>query len=101
MQHIYLPLHRENQKINQQLLSKQCTGNTSFLSSSLVTNWNQNRYQELIRVEREWRYLKNMMWHGFAHEDRQPGSGELAHHCPTCPQPGINLLEGWEQDPNQ
>ena len=59
----------------------------------------KNRYQELMRVEREWRFLKNRTWHGFAHEDRQPGPGELTHQCPACPQPDINLPEDWHEDP--
>jgi len=36
---------------------------------------------------------------GFGHEDTaelQPGS--LAIFCPACPQPGINLSKGWDQD---
>ena len=51
-----------------------------------------------MRVEREWRLLKNMMWHGFAHEQRAPGPGEMTHACPCCPQPGVNLPEKWADD---
>lgn len=43
--------------------------------------------------------MKYRKWHGFAHspsEDVPPGG--LALFCAACPQPGVNLPEGWEQD---
>ena len=61
----------------------------------------QNRYQELMRIEREWRWIKNRMWHGFAHEEHPPGQGELTHICPCCPHPGVNLPENWEDEPHK
>ena len=54
-----------------------------------------------MRVEREWRYLKNLMRFGFGHDDREPGPGDLTHACACCPQPGVNLRTDWEDDPNQ
>lgn len=73
-----------------------------FLTSCSFPNYvRQNRYQELMRLEREWRYIKNMEWHGFVHEDRQPGPGELTHGCPSCPQPGVNLPDAWQADPRK
>lgn len=27
--------------------------------------------------------------------------GELAIYCPACPQPGINLPDGWKEDINK
>src|SRR5882724_7707625 len=39
---------------------------------------------------------------GFGHgQSRDPGPGDLALFCPACPQPGINLPEGWEYDSNE
>ena len=38
---------------------------------------------------------------GFAHNDIVPGVGDLAEFCPACPQPGINLPVGWENNPQQ
>jgi hypothetical protein len=39
---------------------------------------------------------------GLGHETKtelQPG--DLAIFCPACPQPGINLPQGWEKDPER
>jgi len=39
------------------------------------------------------------VWIG--HGQPQPGPGDLALFFPACPQPGINLPEGWEHDSNE
>ena len=49
-----------------------------------------------------WRDLKAQINAGLGHEAKtelQPGS--LAIFCPACPQPGINLPQGWEADPKR
>ncbi|KIJ58482.1 hypothetical protein HYDPIDRAFT_62169, partial [Hydnomerulius pinastri MD-312] len=57
-----------------------------------------DRYRELMRTSRVWRDLKNRKRAGFGHDqERTPGPGDLATFCPTCPQPGINLPERWQQ----
>jgi hypothetical protein len=62
----------------------------------------QDRYRELLRVGRQWRNLKYLKWHGFGYAPgTEPAAGQLAIFCPACPQPGINLPEGWENAPNQ
>jgi hypothetical protein len=62
----------------------------------------KDRYRELMRVSRMWRNLKYRKWHGFAHnKDENPGPGDLALFCVACPQPGINLPDQWEDDPEQ
>lgn len=61
----------------------------------------QNRYREFVRVERAWRNLKIRKWSGLGHEPRTPLTGEMATFCPACPQPGINLPEDWQSDPNR
>jgi len=33
--------------------------------------------------------------------DIAPGPGDLAVFCPTCPQPGINIPEGWKEEGEQ
>jgi hypothetical protein len=62
----------------------------------------QDRYRELLRVSRQWRHLQALKRFGFGHEEgQQPGNGDLALFCPACPQPGVNLPQGWERDPDQ
>jgi hypothetical protein len=54
-----------------------------------------------MRVSREWRDLQTRKRFGYGHDlDKVPGSGDLALFCPACPQPGINLPEGWENHPD-
>jgi hypothetical protein len=48
-----------------------------------------------------WRNIQNIIRFGFAHNNQNMGPGSLAMFCPTCPQPGINLPENWEEDPEQ
>jgi CxC2 like cysteine cluster associated with KDZ transposases len=73
-----------------------------FLTGQFLIDYvPQNRYQELMRLERQWRYMKSMEWHGIVHEDREPGPGELTHGCPSCPQPGVNLPDDWQADPRR
>jgi len=50
----------------------------------------------------QWRHLKLLKWGGHAHDpDRAKATkpGELAVLFPSCPQPGINLPDGWEDMP--
>ena len=61
----------------------------------------QDRYRELLRAGRQWRHLKELASFGFANNDRHPGEGELALFCAACLQPGVNLPDGWEGEPNQ
>jgi hypothetical protein len=55
----------------------------------------------MLRASRLWRNLKYRKWHGFGHQPNEPGPGGLALFCAACPQPNINLPEGWREDPNQ
>ena len=56
----------------------------------------QNRYEELMRVSRQWRNLKYRKWHGFGHNtDQSPRDGDMALECPTCPKAGINISNTW------
>ncbi|KAG2051653.1 hypothetical protein BDR06DRAFT_889405, partial [Suillus hirtellus] len=42
--------------------------------------------------------LKNCKWFEFDHDrETQPGPGNLALFCPSCPQPGINMPSQWEE----
>jgi hypothetical protein len=68
-----------------------------------LTNFQiKNRYQELIRVNRQMRKLEVLKRFGTVYDNsKSPTSGNLTIFCPSCPQPGINLppdwkkLEGW------
>lgn len=63
-----------------------------------------NRYPELWRLSREWRWLKQTKWAGFAHtgaDVNNPAPGELTLFCPACPQPNVNLPENWKVDENR
>ncbi|KAI1790343.1 hypothetical protein LXA43DRAFT_1095489 [Ganoderma leucocontextum] len=60
-----------------------------------------DRYKELLRVSRQWRNQQMRKTAGFGHRQDSIGPGDLAICCPACPQPDINLPEGWENDENQ
>lgn len=60
-----------------------------------------NLYHELRRMSRLWRWMKKLKWAGYGHnkkDPQKPDAGELANFCPACPQPGINLENGWDAD---
>ncbi|PPQ83667.1 hypothetical protein CVT26_000898 [Gymnopilus dilepis] len=62
----------------------------------------KSRYRSLFRMVLQWRHLKLLKWGGRAHDPagvEATAPGELALRCPSCPYPGINLPEGWEQAP--
>ena len=57
----------------------------------------KNRYRELMRISRQWRDLLARKRFGFGHDtDRTLAAGDLSLFCPACPQPGINLPDGWQ-----
>ena len=45
--------------------------------------------------------MKEIIEFGFGHNGKQPGEGDLAYFCAGCPQPGINLPEDWQDDPEK
>ena len=62
----------------------------------------KQRYQALFRMSMQWRHLKMLKWGGRGHDPSGAvgtKSGELAVVCPSCPHPGINLPDGWENAP--
>lgn len=72
------------------------------LTSNAFPQTVPDRYRELMRVSRQWRDLKVRQRAGepFSPSDAEtPGS--LALFCPACPQPGVNLPEQWQQDPDR
>ena len=49
-----------------------------------------------------WRDLIARVNSGFGHETKEEDKpGSLAIFCPACPQPGVNLPKGWDQDPKR
>ena len=58
-----------------------------------------DRYRELMRALRQWRDLAARRRAGLPFESGESlKPGGLALFCPACPQPGVNLPEGWEKD---
>ncbi|KIJ90652.1 hypothetical protein K443DRAFT_126450 [Laccaria amethystina LaAM-08-1] len=60
-----------------------------------------NRYHELIRVGRQYCNLTELATSGFGHTGTAPKPGEMVFFCPTCPQPGVNLPDDWNENPDQ
>ncbi|KAJ7497825.1 hypothetical protein B0H11DRAFT_2276322 [Mycena galericulata] len=64
----------------------------------------RDRYDEFLRMTREWRHLQMLKRAGRGHdssgvEGTKPG--ECALLCPACPQPGKNLPPGWKNAPKE
>jgi hypothetical protein len=60
-------------------------------------------YRALFRSILQWHHLKMLKWGGRAHDPdgvAKTKPGELAIHCPSCPWPGINMVDGWENAPD-
>ncbi|KAF8194490.1 hypothetical protein K438DRAFT_1761399 [Mycena galopus ATCC 62051] len=94
---------------NQHLMRWNCLGKLSaydFLRGlQKCTNhdgldWPPDRRKPFMHIVREWREVKRMKRFKGGHEEsgvRGTGQSELALKCRACPQPGWNLLEGWEK----
>lgn len=60
----------------------------------------QSAYHQLVDVGRQWRVLETLFSFGKL-DGKDISRGELALICPACPHPGINIPDGWEDDPNR
>ena len=61
-------------------------------------------YNEFRRMSRLWRWMKKLKWAGVGYNGKTTTdvkSGELANHCPACPQPNVNIPENWKSDSNR
>ncbi|KAJ7081909.1 hypothetical protein C8R43DRAFT_1092812 [Mycena crocata] len=61
-----------------------------------------NRYQIFLRMARQYRHLLLLLRAGRGHDPTGvfgTAAGELGPECPCCPDPKINLPEGWENVP--
>lgn len=64
----------------------------------------KSRYRPLFRMALQWRHLAMLKWAGRGHVSdgvATTSPGELAVKCPSCPYPGINLKDGWEDAPKE
>ncbi|KAF9470561.1 hypothetical protein BDN70DRAFT_902008 [Pholiota conissans] len=64
----------------------------------------RSRYRPLLRVGLQWRHLKLLKRGGRGHDEAGISAtkdGDLAIKCPSCPHPGINLPDGWEEAPEE
>ncbi|KAL0568344.1 hypothetical protein V5O48_013640 [Marasmius crinis-equi] len=62
------------------------------------------RYRALQRMLLQWRHLKMLKRAGKGHEKdgiANTKDGDLAIQCLSCPRPGVNLPEGWDQAPKE
>jgi hypothetical protein len=61
-----------------------------------------NRYQVFMRIARQYRHLLMLKRAGCGHDPAGvygTAAGELALECPVCPNPKVNLPDGWENAP--
>ncbi|KAF9471463.1 hypothetical protein BDN70DRAFT_819963, partial [Pholiota conissans] len=64
----------------------------------------RSRYRPLLRIGLQWRHLKMLKRGGRGHDDGgipATQDGDLAIKCPSCPHPGINLPDDWDQVPEE
>ncbi|KAG2050816.1 hypothetical protein BDR06DRAFT_983821 [Suillus hirtellus] len=69
-----------------------CSDNTGLMAI-------RDHYAPFMHMVHEWRHLQQLQRAGRGHDPSgviATQTGELAVICPTCPQPGRNLPEGWE-----
>jgi hypothetical protein len=61
-----------------------------------------NCYQIFLQMARQYRHLLMLKRAGHGHDSSGiwgTGAGELVIECPVCPDPKMNLPEGWENTP--
>ncbi|KAG1744823.1 hypothetical protein EDB19DRAFT_1894525 [Suillus lakei] len=64
----------------------------------------KDRYEAMLRMMREWRFIKQMQRAGQGHHPKgiaatEPGA--CAVLCPACPHAGKNLPDGWDSAPSE
>ncbi|KAF8196486.1 hypothetical protein BJ912DRAFT_823307, partial [Pholiota molesta] len=72
------------------------------LSDNIGSQERRSRYRPLLRVGLQWKHLKMLKRGGRGHDEAGIAAtkdGELAVKCPSCPHPGINLPDDWEDAP--
>ena len=74
------------------------------LTNPLWPDTVDNRYRELLRMSRLWRWMKKLKWAGFGNGQKKAADAaeaELSIFCPACPQIGINIPDDWKNDLNR
>ncbi|KAJ7429914.1 hypothetical protein B0H11DRAFT_2166673 [Mycena galericulata] len=75
-----------------------------MLTDNTGTKSLPDRRRPFMRMVRQWRNIKMFKRAGRGHAAsgiEGTADGELALLCPACPQPGINLPEGWRDEPEE
>jgi len=74
------------------------------LTNPLSLDTVDNRYRELLRMSRLWRWMKKLKWAGFGNGQKKAADAaeaELSIFCLACPQIGINIPDDWKDDLNR
>ena len=70
------------------------------LSHNTGVDMPRSRYRPTMRCLTQWRHLKALKRAGRGHDSsgaEGTSDGELAILCPSCPHPGINLPDDWNE----
>ncbi|TFK59703.1 hypothetical protein BDN72DRAFT_873011 [Pluteus cervinus] len=70
------------------------------LTSNTGVETIRDRYRAFLNMVREYRHIKMLKRAGRGHDSSGIAgtkTGECAVLCPACPQPGLNLPDGWEK----
>ena len=79
-----------------------CGWNPNYLLPDTYCVFSVSIPQKLFRVLQQWRNLRQQKWSGQPYDPESCcTAGSLALFCAMCPQPGVNLLENWQQDPDK
>ncbi|KAJ7099324.1 hypothetical protein B0H15DRAFT_1001957 [Mycena belliarum] len=91
------------------VLESKCSGQEFYNSIARETDNTgtqpvRDRYDEFLRMGREWRHLRMLKRAGRGHAKGGVDgtkAGECALLCPACPQPGMNLPPNWKEAPKE
>ncbi|KAF9521376.1 hypothetical protein CPB83DRAFT_778848, partial [Crepidotus variabilis] len=75
----------------------QCSLRLRRMTSAVFPSFMPNLVAELRRASRQWRNLKLRKWFGKTGK-ADLLRGELALFCASCPQIGVNLPDGWQEE---
>ncbi|KAJ7434267.1 hypothetical protein B0H11DRAFT_2164741 [Mycena galericulata] len=90
-------------------LESKCSGSEFYNSLARETDNSgtepvRDRYDEFLRMTREWRHLQMLKRAGRGHDPTGVDgtrAGECALLCPACPQPGKDLPPDWKNAPKE